>query len=78
MPSKIKNKNNEYLTFSGDLIKKSKESHCVCMSGTCKGDIRTPVLLLSFVIGSLPKQDIKLWFHFYGTRISNMYLSDNI
>lgn len=38
----------------------------------------TRILLLSFATGSLPKEDIKLWFHSSGTMINNMYLSENI
>lgn len=41
-------------------------------------NIRTAILSLSFVTGSLPKQEIEPGFLSSGTVINNMYRSDNI
>lgn len=45
------------------------------MSGTCKGYCHPAT---EFATGSLPKQEIEAWFPSSGTKINNMYLSDNI
>lgn len=71
MQSKKKKKNNGYFTFS----KKVRGAIVfICLEHV--KDIRTSVL--SFVTGSLPKQEIEPWFLSSRTMINNKYLLDNI